>query len=227
MLEQVKNGFVSEPINEAADQQNDTGLKNVLSGKNGGAYANQWNQLISDYESKKGVAGTYTVMIKHDYKTDMVKLQYQIGADKKPVKGSIKLAATTDSTTTTATTAQTAVSQSAKDSAQKIWVALEGSLYGEDEESVYAVFRDNITTDADLQSLITYWNSLKIPFIQGGATTYDRGSLQNTAKTYANSKPNTLNYPLQFWLTSLLSSAEINKINDYISKYSQFRFKTA
>lgn len=105
MLEQLKNGFVSKPINEAGDQQNDTGLKNVMSGQSGGAYVNQWNQLMKDYQSKNGVAGTYTVMIVHDgsAKKEMVNLQYQIGSDGKPVKGSIKLAPETATTTSSTT----------------------------------------------------------------------------------------------------------------------------
>lgn len=91
MLEKKAHGYLQ--INEAADMQTADGLAKLMSGKDGGSYASQWNQLISDYESKKGVAGTYKVMITHDNKKDMVYVEYTIGADKKPVKGSIKLAA--------------------------------------------------------------------------------------------------------------------------------------
>lgn len=90
MLEKKAHGYL--PINEAADMQTEAGLAKLMSGQNGGAYQNQWDQLISDYESKKGAAGTYKVMIKHDNKTDMIFVEYTIGADGKPVKGSIKLA---------------------------------------------------------------------------------------------------------------------------------------
>jgi hypothetical protein len=44
------------------------------------------------------VAGVYTVTIKHDNDKEMVNLQYQIGADLKPVKGSVKLAAVSGAT---------------------------------------------------------------------------------------------------------------------------------
>lgn len=91
MLEKKAHGYLQ--INEAADMQTADGLAKLMSGQSGGSYSNQWNQLISDYESKKGVAGTYKVMITHDNKKEMVYVEYTIGADKKPVKGSIKLAA--------------------------------------------------------------------------------------------------------------------------------------
>jgi hypothetical protein len=90
MLEKKAYGYLQ--INEAADMQTADGLAKLMSGQNGGAYQNQWDQLVSDYESKKGAAGTYKVMIKHDNTKDMIFVEYTIGADKKPVKGSIKLA---------------------------------------------------------------------------------------------------------------------------------------
>jgi len=94
MLEKKAHGYLQ--INESADMQTADGLAKVLSGKNGGSYQNQWDQLVSDFESKKGVAGTYKVMIKHDgNKKDMIYLEYTIGADGKPVKDSIKLATET------------------------------------------------------------------------------------------------------------------------------------
>lgn len=75
----------------APDMQTEDGLKRLLSGQNPGSYTPQWNQLISDYESKKGKPGTYTVTINHDNGKPMITVDYQIGADGKPVKGSIVL----------------------------------------------------------------------------------------------------------------------------------------
>jgi hypothetical protein len=93
VVEKKSLGYLA--VNEAADMQNQQGLDKVLSGRNGGAYGNQWNKLMADYNSKKGVAGTYTFMVKHDNDKDMVNVTYQIGTDGKPVKGSIKLATET------------------------------------------------------------------------------------------------------------------------------------
>lgn len=90
ILEKKAHGYLQ--ISEAADMQTADGLAKLMSGQSGGSYTNQWNQLISDYESKKGVAGTYKVMITHDNKKEMVYVEYTIGADGTPVKGSIKLA---------------------------------------------------------------------------------------------------------------------------------------
>ena len=99
LAEQKKYGYdnsLSENldiVNEAGpDMQTDDGVKKVLSGKTDPNYAVQWNQLVDDAATRKA-AGTYTVIIKHDNGKEMVNLQYQIGSDLKPVKGSVKLAA--------------------------------------------------------------------------------------------------------------------------------------
>lgn len=98
LAEQKKYGYdnsLSENldiVNEAGpDMQTDDGVKKVLSGKTDPNYAAQWNQLVDDAATRKA-AGTYTVIIKHDNGKEMVNLQYQIGSDLKPVKGSVKLA---------------------------------------------------------------------------------------------------------------------------------------
>lgn len=91
ILEKKTHGYLQ--INEAADMQTADGLAKLISGASGGSYVNQWNQLMTDLKSKKGAPGTYQVMIKHDgNKKDMIYVEYTIGADGKPVKGSTKLA---------------------------------------------------------------------------------------------------------------------------------------
>lgn len=97
LAEQKKYGYlVTESIdivNEAApDMQTEDGVKKVLGGKTDPTYVNQWNQLVDDAATRKA-AGTYTVTINHDNGSPMVNLQYQVGANLKPVKGSVKLAA--------------------------------------------------------------------------------------------------------------------------------------
>jgi hypothetical protein len=102
LTEQKKYGYlVTESIdvvNEAApDMQTEDGVKKVLGGKTDPNYANQWNQLVDDAATRKA-AGTYTVTINHDNDKPMVTLQYQIGDDLKPVKGSVQLAASSGAT---------------------------------------------------------------------------------------------------------------------------------
>lgn len=99
LAEQKKYGYDNslsenlDMVNEAGpDMQTDDGVKKVLSGKTDPNYTAQWNQLVDDAATRKAV-GTYTVIIKHDNGKEMVNLQYQIGSDLKPVKGSVKLAA--------------------------------------------------------------------------------------------------------------------------------------
>jgi|APGre2960657404_1045060.scaffolds.fasta_scaffold22246_4 hypothetical protein len=101
LAEQKKYGYSTpitesiDVVNEAApDMQTEDGVKKVLGGKTDPNYAAQWNQLVDDVATHKA-AGTYTVTINHDDNRPMVTLQYQIGTDLKPVKGSVKLAATT------------------------------------------------------------------------------------------------------------------------------------
>lgn len=100
LAEQKKYGY-STPITESIDAVNEAGpdmqtadgLNKVMSGKTDPNYTAQWNQLVDDIAARKKVAGTYTVTIKHDDNKDMVTLEYQIGADGKPIKTSVKLAA--------------------------------------------------------------------------------------------------------------------------------------
>jgi hypothetical protein len=99
LAEQKKYGYLVtesiDSVNEAApDMQTEDGVKKVLGGKTDPNYVNQWNQLVDDAATRKA-AGTYTVTINHDDNRPMVTLQYQIGSDLKPVKGSVKLSATT------------------------------------------------------------------------------------------------------------------------------------
>lgn len=101
LVEQKKHGYLNpiaesmDIVNEAGpDMQTDAGLSAVLSGKTDTKYTDQWNQLVDDAATRK-TAGTYTVTIKHTDGKEMVTLQYQIGTDLKPVKGSVKLAAAT------------------------------------------------------------------------------------------------------------------------------------
>ena len=95
-----------EPINEAdhhpayplkvdPDQQSEAGLANIKSGEKGGAYVNQWNQLVDDILAPQGAnddkTKDYSLMIFHDdMKTPMTFLQYSY-KDGKYVKGSVKL----------------------------------------------------------------------------------------------------------------------------------------
>jgi hypothetical protein len=104
LAEQKKYGYSTpitesiDAVNEAApDMQTEDGVKKVLGGKTDPNYATQWNQLVDDAATRKD-AGTYTVTIIHDNQKPMVTLQYQIGADLKPVKGSVQLAASSGAT---------------------------------------------------------------------------------------------------------------------------------
>ena len=99
LAEQKKYGYSTpiteniDAVNEAGpDMQTEDGVKKVLSGKTDSNYTVQWNQLVKDVATRKA-AGTYQVTIKHNDNRDMVTLEYQIGTDLKPVKGSIKLSA--------------------------------------------------------------------------------------------------------------------------------------
>ena len=220
-LELKKYETVNEPAVYEADKDPNAALAQVKSGMNGGAYTNQWNQLTShiktEYEAGK-TSGTF--MVKHDANiggADMVNVAWSID------NGKVTLSVAQDASAQAATPA--AASKEVKDAAQKIWIALEGSAFTEDEAAVADVFRDDITNDADLQSLLVYWKSLKIPFLAGGSTWYNRSSLAKTAEAYKDNKPGQWNQPLEFWISGLLNSDEISRVNDNISKYSKFRFK--
>jgi len=221
-LELINYSNVNEDILNEADADPSKALEQVKSGKTAGsAYAPQWKQLtdsISTGIDAKKTAGS--IIIKHDASAggkDMVTVNWKFE------NGKVTLSVGAASTATAGP-----ATQAIKDAAQKIWIALEGSSMTEDEEAVYAVFRDDIKTDADLQSLLAYWKSLKIPFVKGGMTNYDRTSLEKTSQVPQFKNDTNLdkwNYPLEYWLGNLFNASEINKVNDYLRVYSETRFK--
>jgi hypothetical protein len=222
LAEQKKHGYdtpISESIdtiNEAGpDMQTPDGLNKVMGGKTDPNYTAQWNQLVDDIAARKKAAGTYTVTIIHDNQKPMVTLEYQIGTDGKPIKTSVKLASV----------AAAPASQAIKDAAQKIFNALASSLFDENEEAVYAVFRDDIKSDADLKSLIAYWTSQHVPYVPSSGHTWK--TFADAQKFYTSTKSTDGSVTLENWLKRLFNASEINKVNDYISKYSTFRFKTS
>jgi hypothetical protein len=191
--------------------------------KNGrdGMYANQWNQILNAIKSqidKNPATTSGTVQVYHDKNVQNGALIATVDWNESNLEITLSLSQTAGSTPVSN------APQSIKDAAQQIWVALEGSSFTEDEDSVYKVFTDLIKTDADLKSLLAYWKSLKIPFIKGGIPGYD-SSLEKTAANYKNEKPNQWNHPLDFWLAGLFNSDEIGKLNQIISKYSTYKFK--
>lgn len=214
-LELNKYSTINESSIFEADSDSAKALDQVKSGKAGGTYANQWSQVekavVSAYEAGQT---TGTLMVKHDNGTDMVNVSWKI------TDGKVELSSVSKPEEAKA------ASQKIKDAAQKIWVALEGSMLGEEEEDVYAVLRDEIKTEADLQSLLNYWKSLKIPFIALGDTRYDRTSLEKTAAKFSKGTPNQINQTLDFWLKGLFNKAELNKVNDVLAQNNiQYRFK--
>jgi hypothetical protein len=92
LAEQKKFGYFNKLNESGPDQQSDAGLKAVLSGKTDAKYLNQWEQLVADFNKNVQTPGLHTVIINHDDgKTQMVSIDYQIGTDKKPIKGSVVL----------------------------------------------------------------------------------------------------------------------------------------
>jgi len=131
MLE--RKAYLAESVNltegkDDPDQQNETGLKNVLAGQTAGsAYTNQWEQLIADYNKNKATAGTYTVLIRHDNGQAMVNIEYGIGQDGKPVKGSIKLSQSTPQVTEVSVEEGFNTVKAASDAIKELFV--EGSAF--------------------------------------------------------------------------------------------------
>lgn len=163
-LERKKRGYAS--INEAVDMQNSDGLAKLLSGQHGGLYQNQWDLLIGDYESKNGKPGTYTYTVNHDNGKGMITVQYTIGQDRKPVKGSIKLAPNVQQTqavagVAVATSSQVGISEKVL---RKLRASLKANLNktNTDEASVASVIEailyyaaSNSFNANQLQKLIT------------------------------------------------------------------------
>ena len=239
ILNYARNLELSKYKNESAILENDTtpvqALLLIKSGKDGtGDYSEQWKQVetaaIAGYEAGQ-TAGSVIVTKKDG--SPMVTVNWKITNDE--VELSVENKAAKTSTDKEAATSTGPVTKSIKDAAQKIWVALVGSEYTEEEEDVYAVFRDDIKTDADLQSLLAYWKSLKIDFVRGGRAEYNRTSLEKTSQVpFFKDRDITADidvvnlesdFTLEHWLGSLFNASEINEINNHLSKYSSTRFK--
>ena len=257
LAEQKKYGYFNK-INEAYDpakNQTAENLKLVLSGATDDTYINQWNQLVDGINAAKKANkdttyqimildnnGNYMVLLEYPCKDNKVKQSeviaapYDVAADwikerdkNKAAKTSTDKEAAKTSTDKEAATSTGPVTQAIKDAAQKIWVALVGSSYNEEEEDVYSVFRNDIKNEADLQSLLAYWKSLKIPYVSASDPNYsykiNRTSLEKTSQIYKKSTNLTdEKYTLGYWLGSLFNASEIGKVNSYLL-YSQTKFE--
>ena len=247
ILNYARNLELSKYKNESAILENDTtpvqALLLIKSGKDGtGDYAEQWKQVetaaIAGYEAGK-TSGSVIVtkggstMVTVNWK--ITNDEVELSVENKAAKTSTDKEAAKTSTDKEAATSTGPVTKSIKDAAQKIWVALVGSEFTEEEEDVYAVFRDDIKTDADLQSLLAYWKSLKIDFVRGGRAEYNRTSLEKTSQVpFFKDRDITADidvvnlesdFTLEHWLGSLFNASEINEINNHLSHYSSTRFK--
>lgn len=82
-LELAKYATVNEAVVFEADADPAKALEQVKSGKNGGGYANQWNQVqtavVAGHEAGQT---TGTVMVKHDNGSDMVNVTWKIADSK-------------------------------------------------------------------------------------------------------------------------------------------------
>jgi hypothetical protein len=220
-----------------------------MSGANGqGPYASNYKQLVDKISKIIDAASKIPgappigiqngeIQVTHDggplAGKPFVTLKYEVNLSASPIEfkiippATIPLApgvARTPVAGTTPAASPVATSQQVKDAANKIWVALEGNRFTEDEEAVYAVFRDDIKSDADLQSLLAYWASLKIPF-KRGYSYRDWTNIEKSAEQFkVNSKYNESECSLQNFINQLFSAPEIGRVNDIIAKYSQFKF---
>lgn len=142
-------------IDEAAspDMQTADGLKKVMSGEKGGAYTNQWNQLVDHMTANKKKDGTYTVLINHDNKKPMINIDYTVKGQKIDWN-SVKLSATSGSSAVVAADAAS-LEQKAQDISAK-FVA----LFVDDSE-FFAEFKSTWNDDdtAAANAFETWYNT--------------------------------------------------------------------
>lgn len=121
-----------------------------------------------------------------------------------------------------ATGKASAASETVKQAAEKLLSALQG--YGEDEEAVYEVFGKGkkepyIKDYRELNALLSYWNSQRVPWNRGYT---DKKTFDQLRKVYPNPDPKRTT--LSFWLRNLFSEAELKTLNDLIKSYATFKF---
>lgn len=135
-------------------------------------------------------------------------------------------------TDTKASNSSGATSANIDEAAMKIFFALTKNVFDEDEDAVYAVFRDIIKTDADLNALLDYWKSLKIQYWSGqtsanyGATSGANTTGWERVKSAHASRnpPASAPISLKAWIRNLFNDKEINTLNSVISAYSKYEF---
>lgn len=130
-------------VDEAAaapDMQTADGLKKIMSGENGGAYTNQWNQLVDHMAANKKKDGTYTVLINHDNKKAMTNVEYKV-VGQKIDWNSVKLSASSASGSQAASPDFAKLENLANELSAKI-----AKLF-EDESPFFAEFKGNWNDD--------------------------------------------------------------------------------
>jgi hypothetical protein len=228
-------------LNEAqvghASDDSAIGFDKLMGGEKGSPYTSNYNSFVKaiglaiDKGKKEGV-----VEVQHDDGSHFLRVRYTIDYTnpnevivnlyRSDYKGKAGTQTQTQGKPTPATGQTSQVSPAIKKAANDLWVALHGSRFNEDEEGVYSVFTNGIKSDADLKTLLSYWQSLKIDFVRGLEFKYQE-SIEKTAAEYAKGAANPQVQSLQVHIQELLRKEEIEKLNSIISKYSTFKFKSA
>lgn len=202
-----------ETINEV-DSDQPTAFNNVMSGKSGGLYANQWKQLETDIITKIDNGTSFaTIMIKHDDGKDMISITWTIDMNG---KATYKYAGSSTGNKDNPALANIKFWTSAG----KIYDALAG--VSEDEDAVIAVFRDDFKSEPELLNFIKYWDALLLPDIAGAMQHYEWSFI---TKQYKNGEIPTTWKPLSLksLIYNYLNSGEIAQLNTVLS-YAKFRF---
>ena len=203
-IELKKFSMITESINEATEDR----LAQLKSGKVGGKFASYW-KVVEDSIVKQVNAGALSGQAKVDYAAGGTMITVNWTVD--PTSGKVTM---TDASKPTATTAVTA-NPKLDPIVDKFGEAVCGM--SEDEDAIYAVFRDDIKTDAYLQAFIKYWDSKKY-IISNSSWAYTKTNTQKATDGagYTSTVAQVLH--------KYLNTAELNAVNGYISAYSKFRF---
>lgn len=229
-LELAKFQQIDEAQIGHASDNSIIGFDKLMGGEKGSPYTSNYNQLVDKIGQAvdKGEKGG-TVEILHDDNSHFLTIRYEIDyTDPNQAVVSLyrselgtKTGAANSAAGSASGTPTVQANETIKQATNKLLTALAGSKFGEDEDAVYSVFKDNVKSDVELKSLLAYWKSQKAPYVPASGRSWEK--FEDIRNFYKGLYPES--WDLQVWIKNLFSSDEIKKLNDIISKYSTFRFK--
>lgn len=108
--------------------------------------------------------------------------------------------------------------------ADKFGEALANGI-GEDEDTVFELFRDDIQSENEFNEFKQYWDSQGFEYLSRGRNAFGGNQWNDIVKPNKHGKPQEKYTSLDAWIDRYFNENEKGRLNDVIARYTDYRFK--